>query len=140
MNQKQEKLQFNKKSKEKDTQDPRVERGAQGEMEALFFLEKEGFRLEKKNWKVRSSLDPKKRIQIDLVVSRENNFYVVEVKKHIWTATGFERLMTEDQRKRLVYFTFSLQRLKYKEKKWGYLLVWVHEKESKILERIECDG
>ncbi len=120
--------------------DPRVERGAQGEREALLFLEKEGFQLEKKNWKVRSSLDPKKRIQIDLVVSRENNFYVVEVKKHIWTATGFERLMTEDQRRRLVYFTFSLQRLKYKEKKWGYLLVWVHEKESKILERIECDG
>lgn len=120
--------------------DPRVERGAQGEREALLFLEKEGFQLEKKNWKVRSSLDPKKRIQIDLVVSRENNFYVVEVKKHIWTATGFERLMTEDQRRRLVYFAFSLQRLKYKEKNWGYLLVWVQGKESKILERIECDG
>jgi len=120
--------------------DPRLERGAQGEKEALLFLKKEGFQLEKKNWKVRSSLDPKKRIQVDLVVSRENNFYVVEVKKHIWTATGFERLMTEDQRRRLVYFTFSLQRLKYKEKNWGYLLVWVQEKESKILERIECDG
>ena len=74
------------------------------------------------------------------MVSRENNFYVVEVKKHIWTATGFERLMTEDQRRRLIYFTFSLQRLKYKEKNWGYLLVWVQGKESKILERIECDG
>ncbi len=127
------------KKEKKQIRDPRVERGAQGEREALLFLEKEGFQLEKKNWKVRSSLDPKKRIQIDLVVSRENNFYVVEVKKHIWTATGFERLMTEDQRRRLVYFTFSLQRLKYKEKNWGYLLVWVQGKESKILERIECD-
>jgi len=137
----QENLEQGKQKKEKkQIRDPRVERGAQGEREALHFLEKEGFQLEKKNWKVRSSLDPKKRIQIDLVVSRENNFYVVEVKKHIWTATGFERLMTEDQRRRLIYFTFSLQRLKYKEKNWGYLLVWVQGKESKILERIECDG
>jgi Holliday junction resolvase-like predicted endonuclease len=129
--------QTKQKKGQKYLSDLRVERGAQGEREALLFLEKEGFHLEKKNWKVRSSLDPKKRIQVDLVVSLEKDFYVVEVKKHIWKATGFEQLMSEAQRRRLLHFTFSLQRLKYKEKKWGYMLVWVCGKKIKILERIQ---
>jgi Holliday junction resolvase-like predicted endonuclease len=118
--------------------DPRMKRGSEGERQAVLFLEQQGFQIEKSNWKVRSSLDPKKRIQIDLVASRAGFFYVVEVKKHIWKASGFERLMSEEQRRRLLIFTFSLQRLGYMKKNWGYLLVWVQEEESRILERIEC--
>ena len=137
MRQEQEKLQFNIKSKEKHAKDIRRQWGAQGEEEAVFFLWEKGFRLEVKNWKVRSTLDSKKTIQVDLVVSKEDRFYVVEVKSHLWMFSGFEFLISEEQRKRLLLFTNSLQRLRYRQKSWGFLLVWISKKKAKILEQIE---
>ena len=137
MRQEQEKLQLNKKSKEKHKKDPRRKCGAQGEEEAIVFLKDQGFRLEIKNWKVRSTLDSKKTIQIDLVVSKKDHFYIVEVKKHFWFYKGFEFLISHEQRNRLLFFTSKLQRLRYKDKSWGFMLVWISKNGSKILEKIE---
>lgn len=121
----------------KQVKDRRSEWGRRGEEEAIVFLRKHGFQLEKKNWRVRSSLNSKKRIQVDLVVSKEKHFYIVEVKKHIWTYSGFESLISDSQRGRLISLTYSLQRLKYQDKSWGFLLVWIHNKEAKIIEKLE---
>ncbi len=125
------------KVKETKLKDRRKEWGRQGEEEAIVFLRKQGFQIEKKNWRVRSSLNSKKRIQVDLVVSKEKHFYIVEVKKHIWTFSGFESLISDSQRGRLISLTYSLQRLKYQGQSWGFLLVWIHNAEAKIIERIE---
>lgn len=124
-------------STEPKTKDRRKEWGLQGEEEAIVFLRKQGFRLEKKNWIVRSSFNSKKRVQVDLVVSKENHFYIVEVKKHIWSYSGFESLISDSQRRRLMSLTYSLQRLKYQNKSWGFLLVWIFNSRAKILERFE---
>jgi Holliday junction resolvase-like predicted endonuclease len=129
--QEQEKLRPNK--------DPRRKCGAQGEEEAIVFLKDQGFRLEIKNWKVRSTLDSKKTIQVDLVVSKEDRFYVVEVKKHFWLYKGFEFLIRHEQRNRLLFFTSKLQQLRYKEKSWGFMLVWISKNQPMILERVECE-
>jgi Holliday junction resolvase-like predicted endonuclease len=137
VNQEQEKLLLNKKLEEKNTKDPRKEWGAQGEEEAMFFLQAQGFQLDKRNWNVRSTLDSKKRIQVDLVVSKGDRSYVVEVKKHLWMSSGFEFLISHEQRKRLLLFTNSLQRLKYRQKSWGFMLIWISKKRAKILEQIE---
>ena len=125
------------KVKETKLKDRRKEWGRQGEEEAIVFLRKQGFQIEKKNWRVRSSLNSKKRIQVDLVVSKEKHFYIVEVKKHIWTYSGFESLISDSQRGRLISLTYSLQRLKYQGQSWGFLLVWIHNTEAKIIERLE---
>jgi hypothetical protein len=122
----------------KQKKDQRKEFGVRGEAEALVFLVKKLFRLEQKNWYVLSSLNLKKRIQVDLVVSRDECFYIVEVKSHIWKSTGFESLISESQRRRLLMFTYSLQRLKYGGKSWGFLLVWICGAQVKILERVEA--
>ncbi len=126
-----------KEVKETKLKDRRKEWGRQGEEEAIVFLRKHGFQIEKKNWRVRSSLNSKKRIQVDLVVSKEKLFYIVEVKKHIWTYSGFESLISDSQRGRLISLTYSLQRLKYQGQSWGFLLVWIHNTEAKIIERLE---
>ena len=107
----------------------RIEKGVVGEERAAQYLVDMGYEVLAHDWK-----HPEYRIQVDLIVRRSGRAYVVEVKNHRWTGSGFERLMTWKQRERLLNLARKLHVAKFGNFAWGFLWLWVDREKCQLLE------
>ncbi len=110
----------------------RIYKGLAGEERAAQYLVDNGYEVLAHDWK-----HPEFRIQIDLVVRRSGRAYIVEVKNHKWSGSGFERLMSWKQRERLVQLARKLNDKKFASTRWGFLWVWVSGRSCQVLESHE---
>lgn len=110
----------------------RSEKGLAGEERAAQYLIENGYEVLAHDWK-----HPDFRIQIDLVVRRSGRAYIVEVKNHRWTGSGFERLMSWKQRERLLQLAKTLHQKRFGSLKWAFMWLWVTQNECQILESHE---
>lgn len=107
----------------------RSQKGRLGEERAAQYLVEIGYEVLAHDWR-----DPELRTQVDLVVRRYGRSYVVEVKNHSWSGSGFERLMTWKQRERLLFLSRRLNQQRYLSSRWGFIWVWVRQEKCQILE------
>lgn len=110
----------------------KTRKGLAGEERAAQYLVENGYEVLAHDWKL-----PKNRIQVDLVVRRSGRSFLVEVKNHKWSGSGFERLMSWKQRERLIHMARLLNDKKFASSRWGYLWIWVLDNKCQILESHE---
>jgi Holliday junction resolvase-like predicted endonuclease len=110
----------------------RSNKGLLGEERAAQYLVDRGYEILAHDWK-----HPEFRIQVDLLVRRSGRAYLVEVKHHRWTGSGFERLMTWKQREKLLRFARKLHSIRFKSFGWGFMFIWVNDTTCQVLESVE---
>lgn len=107
----------------------RRQKGLAGEGRAAQYLLERGYEVLAHDWKA-----PEFRIQVDLLVRNGGRGFVVEVKNHRWTGSGFERLVSWKQRERLILYARKLHQRRYLNLRWGFLWIWVNGGSCQILE------
>ncbi len=110
----------------------RTTKGLLGEERAAQYLVERGYEVLAHDWK-----HPDFRIQVDLVVRNSGRAFVVEVKNHHWSGSGFERLISWKQRDKLIQFAKNLHTKRFGSLRWGFILVWVTSSGCQILESHE---
>jgi Holliday junction resolvase-like predicted endonuclease len=110
----------------------RSTKGLLGEERAAQYLNERGFEVLAHDWK-----HPDFRIQVDLIVRNSGRAYIVEVKNHHWSGSGFERLISWKQREKLIRFARQLHATRFASSRWGFMLVWVSSDGCQILESHE---
>ncbi len=108
------------------------QKGLAGEERAAQYLIENGYEVLAHDWKL-----PENRIQVDLLVRRSGRSFIVEVKNHRWSGSGFERLISWKQREKLIQLARTLNDKRFASSRWGFLWIWVVQDKCQILESHE---
>ena len=113
--------------------DRRITKGRQAEDLVAGEFAKRGFKILARDVRLSDG-----RERVDIVAQQDDQLYLIEVKNHFYSGTGFEKLLRKKQRS--AYFKVALtlsKQLKGDVRDIFFCLVWVQQSTLQILECVK---